>query len=127
VYLAGPVAARLAPALRRLAREARRDGGTLDADLTTVLAALEQAEARWPTPRFRHLSGAGFAPSASTCALPHGGGVASSEVARRVGITEQAVRKAAREGRLAGRLGPDGWRFTEEAIEQFERARRQPA
>lgn len=130
VVMVGPLAARLGPTMRRLAREARRDGLTIDGAIAHLLAVFEQAERRWPAPadpRFRRLAPAGF----DLSGWQYGTDMVTSscpEVARRVGITEQAVRRAAREGRLAGHQGPDGiWRFTEQAIEQFEQNRSQPA
>ena len=123
VVIAGAVAARLAPALRRLARQATRDGLRLDEDLAQVLDACEAAERAHPR-RPQAAAGTTLAPAGSgpprSCRS-----LGVSEVARRVGTSERAVRKAAGRRRLAGRLGPDGrWWFQEGDVQAWQASRR---
>lgn len=47
----------------------------------------------------------------------------TSEVARLVGLSPQAVRKAARSGRLSGTLAADGWRFSREDVDAWNARR----
>jgi hypothetical protein len=123
VVIAARVAARLAPALRRLARQATRDGLALDTDLRQVLDVLAAAELacqrRSGAPAGPSLAAAGSDPPRSERALGVG------EVAHLAGVSERSVRRAAATGRLPGRRGPDGrWWFEPGAVEAWMERRR---
>lgn len=124
-YLPGVVvldertAARLA-VLARAAVRARPAGTEVDPDVRRALAALEAAERtlaarefRAKPARFRGVGANGcadpaLAASVSADTLPD---QVTQHVARRAGCSEQAVRKAARSGQLAGRQVDGVWRF----------------
>jgi hypothetical protein len=113
----------LAPALRRLARQATRDGLALDTDLRQVLDVLAAAELacqrRSGAPAGPSLAAAGSDPPRSERALGVG------EVAHLAGVSERSVRRAAATGRLPGRRGPDGrWWFEPGAVEAWMERRR---
>jgi hypothetical protein len=112
----------LAPALRLLARLARRDGRELDPELAGLLAACEVAEHALRR-RSARMRGSSLAPAAST--LPRSSSLMTAGQAARVARTsDRAIRAAAAAGRLAGRRGGDGrWRFEAEEVERWSSSR----
>jgi hypothetical protein len=124
------LAARLAPSLRRGVEAEVRDGRLVrDEDLRRGLAMFdvaeqlaEQRKVAAPVARpVALLDSPGCDPSASGALR---GLLHAAQVARRVGVSEQAVRKAASDGRLVGRRGPRGWEFTDQAVRAWETTRR---
>jgi hypothetical protein len=124
VVIAGAVAARIAPGLRRWAESYRRSGFPIDQALAQVLAAFDAAERAHPR-RLASVPATRLDPT--DFAAPSSGQVlAVAEVAQQTGVSGQAVRKAAASGRLVGRLGGDGrWRFTEDAVRAWQKSRRE--
>jgi hypothetical protein len=117
VVIDARVAGLLAVMLRAAHREATRNGRVLPADLVEVLAVVESAaEVPAVPPLVPMLAPAGSAPAVSAAA-PILLGV--GEVARLVGLGERAVRKAAKRGRLAGRLVAGRWEFTPQAVTRW--------
>lgn len=119
VVLDERTAARLA-VLARAAVRARPAGTAVDPDVRNALAALEAAERalanrrlRAQPRRLRELDGAGCAAPALVASVSADTlqGEVTRQVARRAGCSEQAVRKAAGNGQLAGRRFDGVWRF----------------
>lgn len=112
----------LARALRNERYLARRNGTELPPVFAALLRVVEQAEAKVnAAPAAAVVStmvGAGF-PAGASNHRPGGPVHASVDVARRAGVSRQAVRKAAREGRLTGRLTDGAWMFTEAAVQAW--------
>jgi hypothetical protein len=112
----------LARALRNERYLARRNGTELPTVLAALLGVVEQAEATAGRPRpaavVSTVDWPGF-PAGPSSHRPGGPVYASVDVARRAGVSRQAVRKAARQGRLAGRLTDGAWTFTEAAVQAW--------
>lgn len=110
----------LAVDVARLARartSAARNGASVDRRYLDLLDAAERLETA-----FQALARVPVSPVVSTVDTgrkPLG----SSDVARCVGLSVQAVRKAARTGRLSGTLTGEGWRFTRCAVDDWSSRR----
>jgi hypothetical protein len=134
------VAARFASLARRGAAEATRvTGWPLHGPLQAVVEAFDLAAqlagqaAPEPPPLAASSGDTGQVPAVVPPLDGVGSGqprsgrvmVHAGEVARRVGVTVRAVRKAAQTGRLAGHLDQRGrWTFTEQAISGWQTSRR---
>jgi hypothetical protein len=109
-------AAAVAPHARQAARVLVRDGGAPSAEFTADLAALAAAERIVQVRRARLVDG-----PAAVLAGPVDGAarsvelLSSAQVAALAGVSRQAVHKAWRRGRLAGRLTAGRLRFSEQA------------
>ncbi|HEY9475812.1 MAG TPA: hypothetical protein VIS06_18415 [Mycobacteriales bacterium] len=104
--------------MRRARAEARLEGWALPADMAELLAACEQAERDTDRRAVSPHPSSGFAQSSSVPRLT------VAEAARWVGVSEQAVRKAAAAGRLTGRQNDRGhWSFDMGAVVEWGRSR----
>lgn len=120
VLLPGPLAAVLARPLRRLVREtSARDGVRPHPTVLAALTALERAEQAHAGGFDSETSvvGRGFDASCSAT-------MSATDAAKRLGISPVAVRKAARDGRLAGERVGGAWAFRTEDVQRFEEERR---
>lgn len=122
----------LALALRRAKADAARNGVPFDRALVALLAVAEQAERQLATASRNRTQPAAVSVLAGP-GFPGGGFpqvegsrliLGSGEVARRAGVSVQAVRKAARMGRLAGQLRCGAWVFSEAAVSRWLNGRR---
>lgn len=119
----------LAVALRRARADATRNGIPFGPELTALLDVAEQAERHLAQqrnhpqpPAVSPLPSHGFPVRPST--ENEGRDLSTSEVARLARCTEQAVRKAARNGRLRGWLQAGTWTFSETAAHRWIDGRR---
>lgn len=120
-----PASRVLAAALHQVRRRAHHDGQPVDTRLTALAFALDGAG----IPGVPTVSGAqpakpNLGQSGFTAPGLESGTFSASDVAGLVGITGQAVTKAARSGRLAGQRGPHGWMFTAAAVRRWRSQRR---
>lgn len=94
-----------------------------DAELDQVLSALHQAALAYPNKILR--SDRGTHPGTGQEPASHSGVMTASDIARTLGITTRAVRRAATDGRLTGRYEGGQWRFTPEDAARWAATRKQ--
>lgn len=101
-------------------REAHRNGVTVDRRLLELLSIAERLEAAYQA--LAPVSN--LEPRTVSTVDSFRKPLGASEVARLVGLSRQAVTKAARTGRLIGTRTGDGWRFTRDAVDDWTARRR---
>jgi hypothetical protein len=122
MVITGPDAGLLLMAIRAGLRAAERNGFAVPSRLVAAMAGLEVVDQgyrdRAVSATKPQIADLGFAARQSERSL------LVADVARRAGVTAQAVRKAARSGRLAGRRDGREWTFTETDAAAWIAARR---
>lgn len=111
-------AAAWAPALRRQVRKAADDGVAVHPFVLDVAEAFSDAAA-FVSESERAKAGSG------SSSLGSGDLLSVAQVAKHVGLTDQAVRLAARDGRLLGRRSGRSWIFDRRDVERWVSERAQ--
>ncbi len=118
------VAYRLAPPLRRLAREAQRNGEHLGPELTATLQAIDEAARAYEMEAADRLARMAEGSAGGTHGIPHQGAPANlcpmtaKQVAERLGCSPRNVTERARRGSLPGRLVGRSWVFDPLDVEE---------
>jgi excisionase family DNA binding protein len=112
----------VAPVFQLAVRNARRNGRAVDPELLLLVSAAESAEAAMQVARRKpQVAASDHDAASSRTATAH---LTASEVALRLGISSQAVTKAARDGRVAGQRAGRDWNFDPREVEAWAARRR---